>query len=62
MDLTNLDVSAPSSPPPRSPGQRLAEDLVDEETSPERSGPPSETSSQDWDQVTDPGSQTPASS
>ena len=56
MELTNLDVSDTSSTDP---------DVVDEahaaeeeqETSPERTGPPSEASSQDWDKVTDPGSQ-----
>lgn len=55
MELTNLDVSHDSS---------LAEGggpLSDEEDglSPSRGGPPSEASSQEWDKVTDPGSQTP---
>ena len=58
MQLTNLDVSSPSSPVTRS---RDAEEHVDGDVSPTR-GPPSETSSQEWDRVTDPGSQTPASS
>jgi len=50
MELTQLDVSRPTSPLP---------DGIDEETSPMR-GPPSETSSQEWDKVTDAGSHTPA--
>ena len=29
----------------------------EQETSPERTGPPSEASSQEWDKLTDPGSQ-----
>ena len=56
MELTNLDVSESSS---------TETGVVDEpksveeeqETSPERAGPPSEASSQEWDRVTDPGSQ-----
>lgn len=55
MDMTNLDVSDPSPPDGRS-----ASVSEDEENSPTR-GPPSETSSQEWDKVTDPGSHTPAS-
>lgn len=50
MELTQLDVSHPTSP--------LA-DGIDEETSPTR-GTPSETSSQEWDKITDDGSHTPA--
>jgi import receptor subunit TOM20 len=53
MGLVNLDVSPP-------PAQDLGIDDVGD-VSPTR-GPPSETSSQEWDKVTDPGSQTPASS
>ncbi|KAF8638601.1 hypothetical protein AX17_002142 [Amanita inopinata Kibby_2008] len=56
MELTNLNVSNPPSPSPGNSG--LPED-VDEETSPTRGSPPSETSSQEWDRVTDPGVQTP---
>ena len=60
MEMTTMDVS---SPPPSLPGGRsLPEELGDEETSPTRGGPPSETSSQEWDKVTDPGTQTPATS
>ena len=60
--MTNLDVSADSSSQPLAPEVPLAAKLQEEEeevpeTSPERSGPPSETSSQDWDRLTDPGSQ-----
>lgn len=55
MELTNLDVSHDSS---------LAEGngpLSDEEDelAPSRRGPPSDASSQEWDKVTDPGSQIP---
>jgi import receptor subunit TOM20 len=57
MDMTNLDVS---SPPPSNPNVRELPE--DEDTSPTRGGPPSETSSQEWDKVTDPGAQTPATS
>lgn len=60
MDMTNLDVS--SSSPSHPSGGSLSDDLGDGETSPTRGGPPSETSSQEWDKVTDPGTQTPATS
>jgi import receptor subunit TOM20 len=50
MDLTNTEVSD------NGPASHL--DGVDQETSPTR-GPPSDTSSQEWDKVTDPGSNTP---
>lgn len=52
MELVNADVSEPHS-------EKKFEDTgaADEaETSPTRTGPPSETSSQEWDQLTDPGS------
>jgi len=58
MEMTNLDVSSPSSSP--SPGVQSLPETEEEETSPTRGGPPSEASSQDWDKVTDPGTQTPA--
>jgi len=48
IEMTNLDVSLPSSS--LIPGMGL-----DEDTSP-TSGPPSEASSQEWDKVTDAGS------
>lgn len=51
MELTNLDVSSPLLS-----GQPGAESLEDELESPIR-GPPSEASSQEWDKITDPGSQ-----
>lgn len=64
MELTNMDVSSsPSSPPPTAPssvassGQNASSD--DDDTSPTRSGPPSETSSQEWDKLTDPGNEAP---
>uniref|UniRef100_A0A0W0FC24 SET domain-containing protein n=1 Tax=Moniliophthora roreri TaxID=221103 RepID=A0A0W0FC24_MONRR len=46
IELTNLDVSSPSSP-------HSSTDDLDDETSPVRGGPPSETSSQEWDKVKD---------
>ncbi|KAL0580513.1 mitochondrial import receptor subunit tom20 [Marasmius crinis-equi] len=46
IELTNLDVSVPSP-------QSSTEDIDDDETSPVRGGPPSETSSQEWDKVKD---------
>jgi import receptor subunit TOM20 len=52
MELTNLDVSSHSSSDERA-GGLLPED---DEMSPVRTGPPSETSSQEWDKLTDPGS------
>ncbi len=56
MDLTNLDVSSstPSFGLESSESHEIA--LEEDETSPERGGPPSEASSQDWDKLTDPGS------
>lgn len=48
IQMTNLDVSS------------SALDALDEETSPVRGGPPSEASSQEWDKVTDPGSNSAA--
>ena len=39
------------------PAADVQEDEEAPETSPKRSGPPSETSSQDWDRLTDTGSQ-----
>lgn len=52
MDLTNTEVSDD----PKS--LLTASSAIDQDTSPTR-GSPSETSSQEWDKVTDPGSQTP---
>lgn len=54
MQLTDMDVSTPSSPP-LGGERRVASD--EDEISPTRTGPPSETSSQEWDRLTDPGSQ-----
>jgi import receptor subunit TOM20 len=49
MEMTNLDVSSPSS--------SIERELPEEdESSPVRTGPPSEASSQEWDKLTDPGS------
>ncbi|TFK55459.1 MAS20-domain-containing protein [Heliocybe sulcata] len=59
MDLMNMDVSEPSS---SSGSANQAGNSEEEEepspVSPVRSSPPSETSSHEWDRVTDPGSQT----
>lgn len=52
MEMTNLDVSAHSSPTGMAERSMPDED----ETSPVRGGPPSESSSQEWDKLTDPGS------
>jgi mitochondrial import receptor subunit TOM20 len=61
MELMNLDVS---SGPPSAGDNGMGNSHIsdeEEETSPTRGGPPSETSSQEWDKLTDPGTQTPAS-
>jgi len=54
MQLTNMDVSSHSSPA-ETGGAPLSDD--DDELDATR--PPSEASSQEWDNVTDPGTQTP---
>ena len=54
IEMTNMDVSSSSSPAARS--AQLARDDSLDDISPVR-GPPSEASSQEWDKVTDPGSQ-----
>ncbi|KAK7049747.1 mitochondrial import receptor subunit tom20 [Paramarasmius palmivorus] len=54
IELTNLDVSSTSSP------HSVTDDL-DDETSPVRGGPPSETSSQEWDKLSQDSAPTPAS-
>ena len=55
MELTNLDVSEPSSSGILGTDAETADESEEQEqeTSPERSGPPSETSSQDWDKLAD---------
>ena len=53
MELVNADVSMPTSEAQSEKREEPAEEV---ETSPTRSGPPSETSSQEWDRLTDPGS------
>ncbi|KAJ3488798.1 hypothetical protein NLI96_g2585 [Meripilus lineatus] len=62
MELTNMDVSSsPSSPRSTAPASVASEgqnaSSEEDETSPSRSGPPSETSSQEWDKLTDPGNE-----
>ncbi|KAF5388438.1 hypothetical protein D9615_000679 [Tricholomella constricta] len=58
MDMTALDVSSPHDSPLSNSGRSLPDE--DGQRSPTSGGPPSEASSQEWDKVTDPGSQTPA--
>jgi import receptor subunit TOM20 len=57
LEMTRLDVSEPpsSASADEVPSSALSED--DGSTS--KRGPPSETSSQDWDRITDPESLTP---
>ncbi|OBZ77168.1 Mitochondrial import receptor subunit tom20 [Grifola frondosa] len=55
MELTNLDVSSPPKPADLDTSQ-LDVVMDEDETSPTRSEPRSETSSQEWDRLTDPGS------
>ncbi|TCD70437.1 hypothetical protein EIP91_003518 [Steccherinum ochraceum] len=56
MDMMQMDVSKQSSSPEDAPSQaRSVASEEEDETSPTRTGPPSETSSQEWDNVTDPG-------
>ncbi|KAL6305892.1 MAS20-domain-containing protein [Sparassis latifolia] len=57
MELMNMDVSTPSPESLDRPPPLSHDTSEDGETSPTRTGPPSETSSQEWDTVTDPGSQ-----
>jgi mitochondrial import receptor subunit TOM20 len=55
MEMTNMDVSESSSIPP--PAADVPLDLAEDdapETSPVRGGPPSETSSHEWDTVSNP--------
>ena len=56
MELVNADVSTTVSGSGKQ-SEQPEESAEEAETSPTRSGPPSETSSQEWDQLTDPGSQ-----
>lgn len=51
-DLHNLDVSLSSSARPL--GEENEVEGEDREISPTRTGPPSETSSQDWDKLSSP--------
>jgi len=65
MDLMNLDVSSSESFG-ESAEERTAEisgvsDEDDGDASPTRGSPPSVASSNEWDRLTDPGTQTPAS-
>lgn len=58
MLMTNMDVSNPSLSDIDDVGSHQG--MSEDETSPTRRGPPSEASSQEWDKLTDPGTQTPA--
>ena len=65
MDLMNLDVSASESFG-EGAGERAVEtssapDEDDSDASPTRGSPPSIASSNEWDKLTDSGTQTPAS-
>ena len=65
MDLMNLDVSSSESFG-ESVEERVVEvsgvsDEDDGDASPTRGSPPSVASSNEWDKLTDPGTQTPAS-
>ena len=59
-----MEVSQTSEPKPSGDTQQpaeateAAEAAEEDETSPERTGPPSEASSQEWDKLTDPGATT----
>ncbi|KAF5363939.1 hypothetical protein D9756_000275 [Leucocoprinus leucothites] len=53
IDLTNMDVSPPSSPKIK-PTEEETEEEEGAETSPTGSGPPSETSSHEWDKLSNP--------
>ncbi|KAJ3573698.1 hypothetical protein NP233_g2272 [Leucocoprinus birnbaumii] len=53
IDLTNMDVSPPSSPTLK-PKKEEVEEEEPAEASPTRSGPPSETSSHEWDKLSNP--------
>ena len=57
LEMMRLDVSEPpsSASADEAPPSTLSED----DGSKSMRGPPSETSSQDWDRITDPGSVTP---
>ena len=58
MEMTNLDVSQSPESVPEDEAQQPTEAAEEDETSPERTGPPSEASSQEWDKLTDPGATT----
>ena len=61
MEMASVDVSSPLN---GLGGLDASLDIDAEESSPTRDsgrGPPSEASSQEWDNVTDPGARTPAS-
>ena len=65
MDLMNLDVSSSESfgegAEERTAETSGAPDEDDGDTSPTRGSPPSVASSNEWDKLTDSGTQTPAS-
>ena len=57
LEMMRLDVSDP--PSSASAGEALLSTLSEDDGNTSKRSPPSETSSQDWDRVTDPGSLTP---
>ena len=57
LEMMRLDVSDP--PSSASASEAPLSMLSEDDGSTSQRGPPSETSSQDWDRVTDPGSLTP---
>ena len=57
LEMMRLDVSDP--PSSTSASEALPSTLSEDDGSTSKRGPPSETSSQDWDRVTDPESLTP---
>ena len=59
LEMMRLDVSDPPSSATGSAGEAPPSTLSEDDGSTSKRGPPSETSSQDWDRITDPGSLTP---
>jgi import receptor subunit TOM20 len=57
LEMMRLDVS--DSPSSAKTDEVPPSALSEDDGSTSRRGPPSETSSQEWDQITDPGSLTP---
>lgn len=58
MEMTSLDVSVPLSATGMTAGRAATVVTGDEGKSPSSPGPPSEASSQEWENLTDPGART----